>query len=323
MQQHHKGKTAPSGVVVANPKAELSPIIFNPPKNKLLHGPLPTPTKAFNTRPLRRRHIASQSSLRSSTPARSSSIHAIGLDEERATRPSLPSPCHPLRHADDTLRHSACGTGTSAEARRSRLKSGGGDLVLLRERPIVHHTCQPPHPKPAGKAAPRRGRWVATSSLPLSLPAQPGMRVAHRWSPAKARAPPPPSSLRYPSRSSWDGADLDGPTAASTTTSRRRRRHHRLVPPPAASPLSNRRRRCCRAAITGASESATGRPDPGTAVPDPRPPPPPPKARRRPCRRQPPLPMAYSTLPTVRLRPSRRPLTPCRGCHDIRRRAFA
>uniref|UniRef100_A0A0D9YUG5 Uncharacterized protein n=1 Tax=Oryza glumipatula TaxID=40148 RepID=A0A0D9YUG5_9ORYZ len=68
MQQHPKRKAAPSGVVVAGPKAEISPIIFNPPKNKLLHGPLPTPTKAFNTRPLRRRHIAGQSSLRSSTP---------------------------------------------------------------------------------------------------------------------------------------------------------------------------------------------------------------------------------------------------------------
>ncbi|EEE57298.1 hypothetical protein OsJ_07373 [Oryza sativa Japonica Group] len=185
----------------------------------------------------------------------------IDLNGSQATRPSLPSPCHPLRHADDTLRHSACGTGTSAEARRSRLKSGGGDLILLRERPIVHHTCQPPHPKPAGKATPRRGRWVATSSLPPSLPAQPGMRVAHRWVTRQGSGlcRPPTIPPAYPSRILLGMARyLEwSPRRPPPPPSCRRRRHHRLVPAPAAFPLSNRQRHCCRAAIAGALESAT------------------------------------------------------------------
>uniref|UniRef100_A0A0D9YUG4 Uncharacterized protein n=1 Tax=Oryza glumipatula TaxID=40148 RepID=A0A0D9YUG4_9ORYZ len=249
--------------------------------------------------------------------------------------PSLLLPCYPLRHADDTLRHSASGTGMSIEARRSRLKSGEGDRILPRERPVVHHTCQPPHPKPAGKATPRRGRWVAivaTSTLPPSLPTRPGMCVAHRWPPAKARAPPPPPSLHYPSRSAWDGVDLDGPTATSTTTSRRRRRHHRLSPatsclpaglPPVQPPtplLPCRHRGSVRISHgtarsghdrAGSVSSTTAAEGPSSST----------AAAEGPSSSMPPpatVAYAYLTLPTVRPRPSQRPSTLCRGWHDAR-----
>lgn len=112
MQQHPKRKATPAGVVVASSKAELSPKFSPLPRTKLLHTPLPPPSKAFDT------HCAgvtlSANHHRGARPSTlAGSIHVVGLgliprDRVTADSTTIPLPVspratRPFRHHLATL----------------------------------------------------------------------------------------------------------------------------------------------------------------------------------------------------------------------------